>query len=159
MKKSNGVSTIILVSLVVFAVIGAYMLGTQKTKTVVSTPTVAAVATPYPESTLIPDEVANIFSDINKGLSTNFFAIKSNMFYSNNGDIEKKSWTLDFTSAIKEKSHIVIVKNILEKALKLDITKSAGGAGQSVDAYDGKGITCYLLLGIDNKNRITCSTK
>ena len=100
----------------------------------------------------IPSEISNLFEKLNTDLSSNFVPTE-------NIDADKKSWTVDFTSAVKEKAHIVIVKNLLEQELTLDITKSAAGAGQTIDAYKNETIECYLILGLDKKDVLTCASK
>lgn len=108
---------------------------------------------------VMPAEMKTLFEGLNNGLGTKFSPLEADKFYSIQGEIEKKSWTIDFTSAIKGKAQMVIVKDLLEKELTLDLTKSAGGAGQSVDAYNGKTIECFLLLGLDKKDLLTCASK
>lgn len=100
----------------------------------------------------IPSEISMLFGKLNSGLSSNFVPTE-------NIDGDKKSWTIDFTSAVREKAQIVIVRNLLEQELTLDITKSAAGAGQTIDAYNNETIECYLLLGIGKKDVLTCANR
>ena len=117
----------------------------------VSTPVPIVTKNPAYENA-VPSEISALFGKLNSGLSSNFVPTE-------NVDADKKSWTIDFTSAVKEKAQIVIVRNLLEKELTPDITKSAAGAGQTIDAYKNENIECYLILGLDQKDLLTCASR
>lgn len=95
----------------------------------------------------IPDTISNIFSAINKNLSTSFIPTEEDTFFAMQGDpVNQKSWKLDVSQAITDKSRWITVINTLTNQFQMKITDGAGGAGESIDKYENNIATCYLFM-------------
>lgn len=110
-------------------------------------------------TTDMPSTITDLFTSINNEFSTKLTPVTENTFYTISGDVNKKSWKLDLTTVIKDKAQINTIHTIFEQKFTPDYNNSADGAGTSVQAYTNNQVQCYLMLGMNNQNYITCANK
>jgi hypothetical protein len=93
----------------------------------------------------IPKSISDLFSEVNKLLSTSIIPSSDDTFYSNTGQIDKKSWRLDLSSVNVDKS---LTSFLLTK---MQINALGGSAGaNNIDGFENDQIVCIHEYG--NKN-------
>jgi len=107
----------------------------------------------------VPAQIDLIFQAINTNFSTNLVPTKETEFYSPQGFIKQESWKLVLNSVLTNKPQFNSLYQVLNSRLTIDNASSADGVGQSVQGYQNDQIYCYLLLGFNQSDYISCITK
>ena len=95
----------------------------------------------FTQSQAIPQSISDLFSEINKLLSSNMVPTPEDQFYSNTGMVNEKSWKLDLTGVKTGKLTTFLLS-------KLQMNNLGGSAGaNNIDGYENDQIVCIHASG------------
>jgi hypothetical protein len=107
----------------------------------------------------IPESVKQVFNTVNKDLGTNLLPTEESKFYSPDGFVTRRSWSIDLTDRVKSKDDITTTQYSLINILASDDSKSTRSGNTYADAYSNKSVDCYFMIHWGASNFLSCSPK